>query len=137
MSADDIKLLPCPFCGGPAERQWGGEGESRRYGCSCASWDCVGHAMALRHRAQQDAIYEWNRRVPSPQGDAEPTKAPARFVVLKAAGSRYAYVNDTLALKTLRRFDIFKDDGWTRAEKFAAALNSGDAARTTPAREGE
>lgn len=47
-----------------------------------------------------------------------------RYVVLKASGSRYAYVNDTQEGRTVKRYDIFKGDGWTLAEKHAAKLNA-------------
>lgn len=46
-----------------------------------------------------------------------------RYVVLKASGSRYAYVNDTEEGRTVKRYDIFKGNGWERAEKHCAALN--------------
>lgn len=46
-----------------------------------------------------------------------------RYVVLKASGSRYAYVNDTEEGRTVKRYDIFKNNGWERAEKHCAALN--------------
>lgn len=66
-------LLNCPFCGGPAKRQLGGEGESRRYGCSCANWNCVGHSMMLKHMNQKAAVDEWNRRQPATPADAADT----------------------------------------------------------------
>lgn len=59
---------------------------------------------------------------------------PERYVVLKASGSRYAYVNDTHEGRTIKRFDIFKGDGWSHAKALAKRLNA-----TTPdagAREG-
>lgn len=50
-----------------------------------------------------------------------------RFVVLKASGSRFAYVNDTEVGKTIKRYDIFKRygrfDGWTCAKLHADDLN--------------
>ncbi|OZI59908.1 hypothetical protein [Bordetella genomosp. 11] len=49
-------------------------------------------------------------------------KEPERFVVLKASGSRYAYVNDTLLGKTVKRYDILRG-GWINAELHAARLN--------------
>src|SRR3546814_3789203 len=46
-----------------------------------------------------------------------PVPEPERYVTLKATGSRYAYVNDTQAGKTVKRYDIFRRyggrDGWT------------------------
>lgn len=51
-----------------------------------------------------------------------------RFVVLKASGSRYAYVNDTQEGRTVARYDIFKKygkyDGWQGAEAHADRLES-------------
>ena len=50
-----------------------------------------------------------------------------RYVVLKASGSRYAYVNDTLIGKTIKRYDILKGagrwNGWNLAEAHANRLN--------------
>jgi hypothetical protein len=46
------------------------------------------------------------------------------FVVLKASGSRYAYVNDTQEGKTIARYDILRGDGWTHAHKYADRLNA-------------
>lgn len=48
---------------------------------------------------------------------------PERFVVLKASGSRYAYVNDTLLGKTVKRYDVLRGDGWGDAKRHAERLN--------------
>lgn len=53
-----------------------------------------------------------------------------RFVVLKVSGSRFAYVNDTLEGRTVKRYDVLKNDGWAKAERHAATLNA--EARATP-----
>ena len=59
---------------------------------------------------------------------SEPEPEPERYVCLKATGSRYAYVNDTQAGKTVERYDIFRRyggrDGWTCASEHAASLNA-------------
>lgn len=51
-----------------------------------------------------------------------------RYVVLKASGSRYAYVNDTLLRRTVKRYDILKGDGrwngWNLADAHAKRLNA-------------
>lgn len=51
-----------------------------------------------------------------------------RFVVLKASGSRFAYVNDTLRSRTVRRYDILRSyggtNGWERAVTHASRLNA-------------
>lgn len=53
--------------------------------------------------------------------------APNRFVVLKAIGSRYAYVNDTLRGRTVERYNILKGvgkrNGWSLAKARAKRLN--------------
>ncbi|OZI61589.1 hypothetical protein [Bordetella genomosp. 11] len=63
------------------------------------------------------------------EDDARDAPEAQRFVVLKASGSRYAYVNDTLLGKTVKRYDILRGDGWANAELHAARLNR-DAAMT-------
>lgn len=61
--------------------------------------------------------------VPEPVADPE----PLRYVVLKAPGSRFAYVQDTQELRTVRRYDILKGqgdaNGWSRANRDAEILN--------------
>jgi hypothetical protein len=51
-----------------------------------------------------------------------------RYVVLKASGSRFAYVNDTQGGKTIRRYDILKGagkwNGWELAKAHAERLNA-------------
>ena len=43
--------------------------------------------------------------------DPSCSRATPRYVVLKASGSRYAYVNDTEEGRTVKRYDIFKGNG--------------------------
>lgn len=51
-----------------------------------------------------------------------------RYVVLKASGSRFAYVQDTRAGRTVKRYNIFKNyagiDGWSFANRHASRLNA-------------
>ena len=49
--------------------------------------------------------------------------APLRYVVLKASGSQYAYVQDTQEGRTVKRYSIFKGDGWANAKRHAEILN--------------
>src|SRR3546814_3168689 len=62
-----------------------------------------------------------------------PVPEPERYVTLKATGSRYAYVNDTQAGKTVKRSDIFRRygarDGRTCASDHAASLNDPESTR--------
>ncbi len=46
-----------------------------------------------------------------------------RYVVLKASGSRYAYVNDTHERRTVTRWDIFRKNGWSKADLQCKRLN--------------
>lgn len=48
---------------------------------------------------------------------------PPRYVVLKASGSRFAYVNDTHERRTVTRWDILKANGWGKAELQCKRLN--------------
>lgn len=51
-----------------------------------------------------------------------------RYVVLKASGSRFAYVQDTHGPRTVKRYNIFRNygrfDGWTAASRHMDALNA-------------
>lgn len=53
----------------------------------------------------------------------EAITAPLRYVVLKASGSRFAYVQDTQEGRTVKRYNIFKGDGWANASRHAEILN--------------
>lgn len=50
-------------------------------------------------------------------------KDPPRYVVLKASGSRYAYVQDTHERRTVTRWDIFRKNGWSKADLQCKRLN--------------
>jgi len=56
--------------------------------------------------------------------EAPADKPSPRYSVAKASGSRYAYVLDSLAERSPTRFDIFKVDGWSAADKLCARLNA-------------
>lgn len=58
-----------------------------------------------------------------PQADKDGGQQPKRYVVLKASGSRYAYVNDTQEGRSINRFDVLKGDGWKYAHEFADRMN--------------
>lgn len=60
----------------------------------------------------------------TPNTSSTATHGQQRYVILKASGSRYAYINDTHEGKTVRRFDILKGDGWGDAERLARRLNN-------------
>jgi Lar family restriction alleviation protein len=59
--SNEIKLLPCPFCGGKAAITLGlrrGGGQTVDVICQ----DCSGAMLAF---CEDDAIADWNTRVPS------------------------------------------------------------------------
>lgn len=58
------------------------------------------------------------------QGQVDGGQQPKRYVVLKASGSRYAYVNDTQEGRSINRFDVLKGDGWRYAHEFADRMNN-------------
>jgi hypothetical protein len=59
---------------------------------------------------------------------ADPVMSADRFVVVKASGSRFAYVNDTQEGRTVKRYDILKGtgrrNGWEAAKAHAESLNA-------------
>src|SRR3546814_13235255 len=54
-----------------------------------------------------------------------PVPEPERYVTLKATGSRYAYVNDTQAGKTVKRYDIFRRYGGRAGRNCASEHSAG------------
>lgn len=71
-------------------------------------------AADMRNMARSEG-FDW----PEPDGGQQ----RKRYVVLKASGSRYAYVNDTQEGRSINRFDILKGDGWKYAHEFADRMN--------------
>ena len=60
----EIKLKPCPFCGGKAELRINVSfyGENI-YGISCLTEGCIANTMTENFSRKIDAIEAWNRRV--------------------------------------------------------------------------
>ncbi len=58
--SDEIKLLPCPFCGGKAAIQLGVIREVHTVDVVCQ--DCSGAILAF---CEDDAIANWNTRTPT------------------------------------------------------------------------
>ena len=58
MSATNIELKPCPFCGGEAEFVDNGYFKD----VSCKDMNCRGYAASLNNKFKKDAIEAWNRR---------------------------------------------------------------------------
>lgn len=54
---------------------------------------------------------------------ADTEKAPPRCVVLKASGSRYAYVQDNHERRAVTRWEIFRKNGWSKADLQCKRLN--------------
>lgn len=80
--------------------------------------------QVLAERIRALAAPQASEAVREPSSEA----GPRRYVVLKAAGSRYAYVNDAQEGRTMRRFDVLKGDGWGDAVRMADRLNREHAA---------
>jgi len=82
--ADDVTLLPCPFCGAPAElgvREWPGGAKDYWVWCSRYSATDSGgcFAMTREHQDPDNAIAAWNTRVPDPRiADLEAQLTEAR-----------------------------------------------------------
>lgn len=64
------KLLPCPFCGGKAERLDLTEGENAGGSCICCT---VCHASSnLEFGYKENFVSNWNRRTPQTRAEAKP-----------------------------------------------------------------
>ncbi|WP_296561205.1 Lar family restriction alleviation protein [Pigmentiphaga sp.] len=74
MSADDIKLLPCPFCGGSAHLEEHPPHQhviiDMPYHAGSATVECGGCEAGMIAETAGAVADAWNRRAPSPQGDA-------------------------------------------------------------------
>ncbi|MGY6085147.1 hypothetical protein ACWWU7_03470 [Stenotrophomonas sp. SM006] len=70
------ELLPCPFCGAPAERIDFGIGSAENEGGSCIACTVCQHSGPIEFGFKENFVSNWNRRAlsaqPSPggQGDA-------------------------------------------------------------------
>lgn len=62
------------------------------------------------------------RAVIEAAGKPKPVETP-RYKVTKVSGSRYAFVIDTESGISIKRYDIFKRNGWDYADRHAANLN--------------
>lgn len=55
---DEIKLKPCPFCGGKAAAIWNGASNERNYCVRC--WECGAETSV--YKSEKEAKEAWNRR---------------------------------------------------------------------------
>ena len=61
--ADEIKLKPCPFCGGEAKIMKDSVYEDNPYFVICTDKKCECYAVTNHCRTPYSAIKAWNRRV--------------------------------------------------------------------------
>lgn len=69
--SNDPKLLPCPFCGGPADFESVEAGHSVSIasgtwsvGCVNQDMDCIGYMLLARFARKVEAAEAWNKRAP-------------------------------------------------------------------------
>lgn len=65
---NEIKLKPCPFCGGEAEVRTtfyvnGGKGDNNEYTVFCKNKDCIAFYNDTAFTSRETATEKWNRRV--------------------------------------------------------------------------
>ncbi len=58
----DVKLLPCPFCGGPAERLDFGPGDAENAGGSCIACTRCQSSGPVEFGRKENFVSNWNRR---------------------------------------------------------------------------
>lgn len=62
MGRIDVKLKPCPFCGGDAEERASGSPSSRKWEIVCTKCGC----KTFKTVASPSHIEAWNRRIDEP-----------------------------------------------------------------------
>ena len=67
----DPVLLPCPFCGGPAQFEEMPQGSSTKVlsctwsvGCANSEIDCIGYMLVAHYNRKSEAADAWNKRAP-------------------------------------------------------------------------
>jgi hypothetical protein len=91
-----------------------------KWSCQCRECDLV---------SAKEFVLRWGPMVDEARAkiaDAEKPVSlpPKRYKVEKKSGSQYAYVVDTETGLSIKRYNIFKGDGWSKADKHAIHLNS-------------
>lgn len=89
----DIKILPCPFCGGSARTSIVGVKENVKYwAIVCRNCGCKSEGWADANKA----IAQWNKRKQTEQIVAQLEKCPTRTIsvlkaikIVKSGGAEY------------------------------------------------
>lgn len=62
----DRDLLPCPFCGAPAEWEYTPWDEESRTGDDGSGWvECTGCHVQMTCGYRDEAVERWNKRAPN------------------------------------------------------------------------
>lgn len=64
MSDDEIKLLPCPFCGGDAVMEQIDGVLGVRKSAGCRTETCMGYQSNMTFSTHREAALAWNTRAP-------------------------------------------------------------------------
>ncbi|MPS30542.1 MAG: hypothetical protein E2576_14520 [Alcaligenaceae bacterium] len=135
MSADDINLLPCPFCGGSAHLEEHPPHQhviiDMPYHAGSATVECGGCEAGMIAETAGAVADAWNRRAPSPQGDA---RDGARLDWLE---KYFTDINGIYqdAAGEIRAFHVDCEDDSISDGDRGRVRTAIDAARSTPATE--
>lgn len=98
---EKLKLLPCPFCGGPADFESVEAGHSVAIGsgtwsvgCQNVQEDCIGYMLMAKFARKVEAAEAWNKR-PAPTI----SNIPGEWTCGHIAGSVCAECHRILAAK--------------------------------------
>ena len=114
-------LLPCPFCGSPAERIDFGPGSGDNEGGSCVACTVCQHSGPIEFGYKENFISNWNRRAlsaqPSPAGHVD------AWAIKLARESAFAHSNEHAYLpQTRQEANRWQPHEWVVAAIQAAAL---------------
>lgn len=134
--SDELKLDPCPFCGGDAtiEEVPTASGANWSVGCNDEDGQCYGYQSLQTFARKCEAVAAWNRRVPAPAvpGDVAQmahnlrTKPPSPSRDLNAATMLEAQAAEMARLRSeAETTSAALSKAWVRE---AAAISQRDAA---------
>ncbi|MEN5291268.1 hypothetical protein [Stenotrophomonas lactitubi] len=116
-------LLPCPFCGAPAERIDFGIGSGENEGGSCIACTVCQHSGHIEFGFKENLVSNWNRRALS--AHAFPGDQTDAWAIKIARESAFAHSNEHAYLpQTREETNSWQPHGWVVAAIQTALLGA-------------